>query len=131
MFFGQYDKLHTSMGTKLSCCSPLSTIYIPSLNFCYKSPCLLRLTLRGFSLCSWFNFDDRFGDSSILGPRSDIEIRIITVSPIIQGTPIRNNNLFTSPLQYIGILVTPCHKLLFPQTPINNISVITFVLMFI
>ena len=119
------------MSTILSCCSPLSTIYIPSLNFCYKSPCLLRFTLRGFSLCIWFNLDDRFGDSSILGPRSDIEIRIITMNPIIQGRPIRNNNLFTTPLQYVGIAVTPHHKLLFPQTSINNISVITFVLMFI
>ena len=131
MFFGQYDKLHTSMGTEVSCCSPFSTIYIPSLHFCYKGPSLLRFTFRGFSLCSWFNFDDRFGDSSILGPRSDIKIRIITVSPVVQRAPIRNNNLFTSPLQYVVIHVAPMHEFFFPQTPINNISVITFVLMFV
>ena len=131
MFFGQYDKLHAPMCTKLSCSSPFSTIYIPSLHFSYKGPSLLRFTFRGFSLCSWFNFDDRFGDSSILSSGSDIEIRIITVSPIIQGRLIRNNNFFTTPLQYVYIAITPMHKFLFPQTPINNIGMITLILMLV
>jgi len=131
MFLCEYNKLKSFVSTELSSCPPFSTIYIPSLNFIQKSPGFLRFTLRGFSLCSWFNFDDRPGDSSILSSGSDIEIRIITVSPIIQGRLIRNNNFFTTPLQYVYIAITPMHKFLFPQTPINNIGMITFILMLV